>query len=119
MSYSERGRLVLVRNGFRYTKNYTLKNSEKKWICSNRRCDAKFYTVGPKNRVTRIICDEHCHSAIWRNKKFRRRQRELHVSDIIQSLTTLDSYFGHILAFEYVEMMKKSNGVESGDLGGH
>lgn len=57
---SEKGKPLLLLNGFKFQKKKELKSGEMFWTRSNKSCNAKVFTLGHENFISRSN-DDHNH----------------------------------------------------------
>lgn len=61
--YSEKGKLLLVLNNFKFRQYRLLKTGEMSWSCTNKNCNAKLYTIGEEHMFSRTTNDHTNHEA--------------------------------------------------------
>ncbi|KAL4104574.1 hypothetical protein QTP88_019869 [Uroleucon formosanum] len=61
--YSEKGKILLVLNNFKFRQYRPLKTGEMSWSCTNKNYNAKLYTVGEEHVFSRMQNDHKNHKA--------------------------------------------------------
>lgn len=67
---SEKGKVLLVVNGFKFSKKKVLKSGESFWTCTVKTCNSKIFTLGEELLISR---KDDSHNHLNDNKKLNRQ----------------------------------------------